>query len=66
MSEATANLDPAGSDTALLNPRLSALRDEAVARKGAWVTAPNPFERDVALWRARHARDPVTAFTALW
>ncbi len=39
-----------------LNARLATLRNDVMARKGAWVTNPNPFERDVALWRARQGR----------
>ena len=35
-----------------LDPRLGQLRREVMARKGSWVSDANPFERDVALWRA--------------
>lgn len=31
--------------------RISWLRDEIMKRKGSWVLDPNPFERDVALYR---------------
>jgi pyruvate-formate lyase len=36
---------------ARLGPRLEALRAEIIRRKGSFVDAPNPFERDVALFR---------------
>ncbi|MFH1731341.1 MAG: pyruvate formate lyase family protein [Planctomycetota bacterium] len=32
--------------------RIAALRSQAMERKGSFVTDGNPFERDVALWRA--------------
>ena len=33
--------------------RLESLRDEVMARGGSFVATPNPFLRDVALWRAQ-------------
>ena len=35
-----------------LSDRLSHLRDEAMARGGAWIADQNPFAPDVALWRS--------------
>lgn len=35
-----------------LSPRLEELRRDVMARKGSWTPDANPFERDVALWRA--------------
>ncbi len=35
------------------NNRISRLRDEIMKRKGSWVADPNPFERDVALYRTK-------------
>ena len=46
------------SETVLSNgvqasPRIQRLRQQIMERRGSWVHDPNPFERDVALWRAR-------------
>ncbi len=39
-----------------LSERLRRLRDDVMARHGSWVAGASPFERDVALWRARQGR----------
>ncbi len=36
------------------NVRIARLRDEVMRRKGSWVHDPNPFERDVALYRTKN------------
>jgi pyruvate-formate lyase len=35
------------------NNRITRLRDEVMRRKGSWIADPNPFERDVALYRTK-------------
>ena len=40
------------SPTLSITPRLTALRDEIIARKGSFVPDTNPFVRTVALWLA--------------
>jgi formate C-acetyltransferase len=42
-----------GEFGANLSPRLEQLRRDVMVRKGSWVAGANPFERDVALWRAQ-------------
>jgi pyruvate-formate lyase len=35
------------------NNRITRLRDEIMRRKGSWIPDPNPFERDIALYRTK-------------
>ena len=44
---------PDGELATCLDGRIDRLRADVMARKGSWVPDANPFERDVALWRAR-------------
>jgi len=45
--------DPACPELAVkLDERLDRLRERVMTQRGSWVASPNPFERDVALWRA--------------
>jgi len=57
MNTATFEGGHAVAESGRLTPRLSArttrLRDDVMARKGSWAPGTNPFERDVALWRAQ-------------
>jgi len=39
----------------ILSPRMACIRDQVMARHGSWVHDPNPFERDVALYRTSPA-----------
>ena len=45
---------------ARLDQRLERLRLDVTARKGSWIEDPNPFERDVALWRSWRGTQSVT------
>jgi trans-4-hydroxy-L-proline dehydratase len=41
-----------GTLAVAVNRRIECLRVDVMSRNGSWPTAPNPFTRDVALWRA--------------
>ena len=51
--------------SARLDDRLLALRRDVMERKGSWVPNANPFERDVALWRAQRPMMSVVQWRAL-